>query len=76
MTRGVLHHGESVPAGVAYREWRNISGDWLKLDLPGLASLRLRPDGRLQVPCSDLASTPWLDGWLEGLELRGVLASA
>jgi hypothetical protein len=67
---------EEVPAGTPFREWINISGDWLTLDPPGLGAFRLRPDGRLQIPCADLVRTFWLEPWLEGLELRGVLAAA
>jgi hypothetical protein len=32
-----------VPSGTPYREWVNITGDVLLLELPGLASLCLRP---------------------------------
>lgn len=72
MTRAVILR-EEVPAGTPFREWHNISGDWLRLEPPGFGSLRLCPDGRLQITCGDLARTPWLEPWFEGLELRGLL---
>ena len=69
MTRAAIHR-EEVPAGTPYAEWINISGGWLHLDVPGLLSLNLCPEGRIQIPCADLA---WVEAWLEGLELRGAL---
>jgi hypothetical protein len=68
-----IHRGKAVPPGVAFREWRNITGGELVLQPPGLLSFRLCPDGRLQIPCADLAMVPMLEPWLEGLELRGTL---
>jgi hypothetical protein len=73
--RAVIHR-DAVPPGTPHCEWRNISGDWLYLDMPGLVPLNLRPDGRVQIPCADLAKSPGLEAWLEGCELRGVLAAS
>ena len=66
-------HREEVPAGTAFREWRNITGGWLQLEPPGLRPVNIRPDGRLQIPCEDLAAATLLEPWPEGLELAGTL---
>lgn len=73
MTRSVIHH-EDVPRGVAYREWINVTDRWLCLTPPGLKLLNLCPQGRIQIPCADLAKVPELEPWLEGCELNGTLA--
>ena len=73
MTRAVFHPGEAVPAGTPFCEWVNVTGAELQLHLPNLGTIRLCRDDRLQVPCDDLAKVPALEGWLEGLELRGTL---
>lgn len=75
MIRVTVHRTE-VPSGTPYLEWTNISGDVLLLEPPGVPALQLGPDGRLQIPCSDLATVPILEPWLEGCELRGLLRTS
>jgi hypothetical protein len=68
------HYMCSLPPGVARVEWRNITKEWLKLKPPSaVEAIHIAPGCPMQIKAADLASHPWLEAWIEGLELRGLL---
>jgi hypothetical protein len=64
----------AFPPQVARVEWRNTSGGWLWLEVPGVIEpIEIAPNGAMQIAATDVARHPWIARWLEGLELAGEL---
>jgi len=63
-----------LAAGVDYAVWFNTTGHWLHLAVPGAAEpVQVGPGCRMAIAAADLAGTPGVEAWLEGLELAGKL---
>lgn len=74
MTEIVPRYRTALPPYVTRVEWRNITGEWLKLTPPGAAEpIEIASGCRMQIAAADLAKAPELDCWIEGLELAGKL---
>jgi hypothetical protein len=66
---------QALPPHVARVEWRNVTKEWVRLEVPGATeTVDIAPGCPMQIAAADLASHPWLEAWLEGLELGGLLA--
>jgi hypothetical protein len=75
MTRISPAYMQRLPATVPKAEWRNITGQWLKLKLPGTAEeVHVVPGCPMQIRVADLARAPDVAVWLAWLERRGLLA--
>lgn len=73
MTRIIAHAREMLP-GMPRVEWINATGEVLRLRPPNSdQTFDLCADGWLQIPAGELARSPRIDAWLEGLELGAKL---
>ena len=68
-------YGQSVPSGVAYREWRNATDAKLTLRMPdGSEAFTIGRRGTIQIMCVDLLREPEVRAWIADLERAGLIA--